>query len=864
LGRALAVWRPPSAGAQAQAGVSASLFLMVLRLLLKEDRMLGAPRWASGFVGLTETPWNGNIDGKKKVNGEPNMRCKENYDLDHCNPRFAPEAFKRMHTLDDRDYEIDLSSDGKRDKKQSPSGVAEFHTQSPPRERGELTVGERVIVTAGKYEHQEGVIEKITAVSCTVKIGGSVTGYISRDRVEVLADERTEETALGTTTIRSLDYTQDDSDDDSDYGELFSEERKDDEDTVKVCGVSTRSTKGFDQLQRRLYASGMREKHKLFDYQCAGVLWMEKQEQRQDWQGGVLADDMGLGKTIQLLSLMALNPRPTLVLLPGTVKHSWENDHRDFFQEGTFIFVDWGGGGAKKQGIDPSKALPQNLIALCTPDTMKNDVLSGSASSGYTLDESSVLYRAGWGRILIDEAQCLRNGSKKAGSKTPLKLFTAANHLQAASRWALSGTPIENGVGDYLSILQFLRATPYSDPAWFGNNISQVLQTNDWVDSMDTGAGGKMFADTMLRRTKGAVGTEHTPVKYLSLQAVTLSEEEQTRHAAVVQEEDFPLVRVLRSRQCADGIAFPRSAVESELTASGLTEQSSVDEMSQYCAKMGGKEGDLLLATLVSAVRDCKDKDEETLRQKAYWSMSWELAWLRALEDKPRMLRTSKMAALARLLQQIWSEESANKIVECAAAVAPRVLAAAAGEEYKRQMERDMTNWSGIGVDGEVHTQQVRMETGPLTTIVMFSQWPTRGFEVVKHLLKKMGKRYMCIDSTVPPTERKARIDAFTPGHPTYDSADPVQVMLLGLHSGGTGINLQSAQVGILLDLWWNPQVERQATDRVHRVGSPHAANYFFKFVANDTYEGLVNEKQEDKLQLAADTVDLVANGLET
>ena len=74
------------------------------------------------------------------------------------------------------------------------------------------------------------------------------------------------------------------------------------------------------------------------------------------------------------------------------------------------------------------------------------------------------------------------------------------------------------------------------------------------------------------------------------------------------------------------------------------------------------------------------------------------------------------------------------------------------------------------------------------------------------------------------------------------------RVFLVGLKSGGCGINLQVAKVGILLDAWWNPAPERQAIDRVHRKGSTHADNYFFKFVTKNTDEcDRVLEKSKEK-----------------
>ena len=57
--------------------------------------------------------------------------------------------------------------------------------------------------------------------------------------------------------------------------------------------------------------------------------------------------------------------------------------------------------------------------------------------------------------------------------------------------------------------------------------------------------------------------------------------------------------------------------------------------------------------------------------------------------------------------------------------------------------------------------------------------------------------------------------------------------------------------------MWWNPAVERQAIDRVHRTGSPHAANYFFKFYAEGTDEaGVVMEKQIAKHGLYDETTE--------
>lgn len=68
------------------------------------------------------------------------------------------------------------------------------------------------------------------------------------------------------------------------------------------------------------------------------------------------------------------------------------------------------------------------------------------------------------------------------------------------------------------------------------------------------------------------------------------------------------------------------------------------------------------------------------------------------------------------------------------------------------------------------------------------------------------------IDGSVPAKDRIEMVDNF-------NNNDDVKVFLIMLKSGGTGLNLATADVVIHLDLWWNPQAENQATDRAHRIG---------------------------------------------
>ena len=93
----------------------------------------------------------------------------------------------------------------------------------------------------------------------------------------------------------------------------------------------------------------------------------------------------------------------------------------------------------------------------------------------------------------------------------------------------------------------------------------------------------------------------------------------------------------------------------------------------------------------------------------------------------------------------------------------------------------------------------------------------------------------------------------------TRDRATPVRrfqdgkvpLFLVSLKAGGTGLNLTAADTVIHYDPWWNPAVERQATDRAHRIGQNKPV-FVYKLIAEGTIEERMLELQERKRALAA------------
>lgn len=82
-----------------------------------------------------------------------------------------------------------------------------------------------------------------------------------------------------------------------------------------------------------------------------------------------------------------------------------------------------------------------------------------------------------------------------------------------------------------------------------------------------------------------------------------------------------------------------------------------------------------------------------------------------------------------------------------------------------------------------------------------------------------------------------------------FDEPDR-RVLLLGLQAGGVGLNLQQAQVGVLLDSWWTDAAMVQARDRIWRLGSPHYKVFCYDFHARATVDDLLKSQRTKKERL--------------
>ena len=84
-------------------------------------------------------------------------------------------------------------------------------------------------------------------------------------------------------------------------------------------------------------------------------------------------------------------------------------------------------------------------------------------------------------------------------------------------------------------------------------------------------------------------------------------------------------------------------------------------------------------------------------------------------------------------------------------------------------------------------------------------------------------------------------------------------LFLISLKAGGMGLNLTAANYVLLLDPWWNPAVENQVADRVHRIGQKNPVTVY-RLIASDTVEERVLELHKEKKSIAEDVLDGAAS----
>ena len=273
--------------------------------------------------------------------------------------------------------------------------------------------------------------------------------------------------------------------------------------------------KGFEELMQPERFTGT-----LRPYQIRGYSWLAFLGQ---WGlGGCLADDMGLGKTIQTLALLQRDwpssQKPTLLVCPMSVMNNWQREAANFTPDLPVMIHH----GADRLRNEEFKAAVEDQAMVIT-------------SYGLAQRDAEFLSQMSWRGVVLDEAQNIKNPRTKQS--------VAVRQLDADYRFALTGTPVENHLGDLWSIMEFLNPGFLGTQGHFKNNFMvpiQAEQSNGAIERLKRATGP--FILRRLKTDKEIISD--LPEKMEMNVFCPLTREQTSLYASILKETEGALASV--------------------------------------------------------------------------------------------------------------------------------------------------------------------------------------------------------------------------------------------------------------------------------------------------------------------------------
>ncbi len=442
----------------------------------------------------------------------------------------------------------------------------------------------------------------------------------------------------------------------------------------------------------------------LRDYQKVGVKWLYTLYKCD--LGGILADEMGLGKSIQAICfikevLKEKKDAKILIVCPTSLVYNWE---KEFIKFGSEI---------KVRVISESKE--KRMEALHDQDTSVF-----ITSYGLLRNDLDAYKEMNFEVCIVDEAQNMKNYQAM--------MTKALKSIEAHTKIALTGTPLENSITELWSIFDFLM------PGYL-NSVEKFRE------------------------------------KY---------------HISDVTEEDLNKLSSLNYQIKPFILRRKKQDVVSDLP--DKIENNIYLDLPDKQKKL-----------YVSILKQTEEEIEELIATSGFASSRF------------------KILQLLTKLRQICID--------------PRVL-------YE--------NYDGESIKMDKIMEMIKDYVKEHHKILIFSSFK-RVLDLLKEELSKEHISFYSIDGSVKGRDRLPLIDKF--------NSDNASCFLLTLKSGGTGLNLTSADIVIHLDIWWNPQAENQATDRAHRIGQTKKV-IVNKLITKGTIEERILELQNKKRILSENLIE--------
>ena len=322
-------------------------------------------------------------------------------------------------------------------------------------------------------------------------------------------------------------------------------------------------------------------------YQQSGVAWM--QLLREVELGGVLADDMGLGKTVQTLAHMSVEKaagradRPSLIVAPTSVLPNWRAEAAAFTP--SLAVLPLHGPARKELFADIAGA----DVVLSTYPLLARDI--------------EILAAQPWHMVIIDEAQAVKNPATAAAQ--------ALRRLEARHRLALTGTPLENHLGELWALFDFISPGFLGDFRSFAKSWRTPIEKKGDVSRQEVLA--RRVRPFLLRRTKAVVAADLPPKTEIT-EHIELSQ---------AQRDLYEGIRLAMHKKVRDAIAtkgLKRSRIEF-LDALLKLRQACCDPRLVKTVKGTHKAGSAKLARLMEMLPELIDEGRRVLLFSQFTSM---------------------------------------------------------------------------------------------------------------------------------------------------------------------------------------------------------------------------------------------------
>ena len=583
----------------------------------------------------------------------------------------------------------------------------------------------------------------------------------------------------------------------------------------------------------------------LLKFQLDGLNWMRRQEQSM-FKGGILSDEMGMGKTLTTLSLVLQDVgHLTLVICPAVAVKQWLseiNTKTDLELLRPVIYH----GQNRNEVINNIHKYNLLITSYNTLEADYRRQQSGFTRNGKNIKTPSPLHSVNWHRIIFDEAHAFKDRQ----TNTARSVF----NLQATYKWSLTGTPLQNRVGDLYGLIRVLKADPFSyyfcqkcdckSLTWLcigshrcsGCNHSSMSHFSFWntqilkpitTGGTQTGLGKLAFdrlrsllSKVMLRRTKeGSADDLGLPPKN-----VIIRRDHFNPHELDFYESLYSATKRQFNTYVSENTVLNNYANIFELISKLRLAANHPDLVS--LKHLDNKDANVCCL--------CLEEAEDCIIAKCKHKFC-RLCALEYLEFQNVKCPTCFVKLTIDLEQDTFvvEEHKSNK-------------SSKNHSEYTKKSiinKIDMKTWrSSTKIEGLVEELSHSRHHDHNIKSIVFSQF-TQFLDLVQWRLNRTGFKCAKLYGSMSLEKRAAAIETF--------NTDPsVNVFLISLKAGGVALNLTEASQVFLLDPWWNGAVEAQAMDRVHRLGQTRPLK-IMRLIVEDSIESRIIQLQEKKRAMA-------------